>query len=210
MPVAYPASLSASASVTSSSGSCLADLRTEQLLRGPVGTAREPVGQVEPGRVLAGHQGRPGGRADRARGIRLGEPLPPGGQLVEVRGPVELAPVTPEVRPARSSADDQDDVRLILGPATSEAQVREHEPPQNRKPSICHRVFPRNRSRRASASRWIATTPIDPRVILTDALPQFRARGCLGGPARPLASDEDAPPPLMLHQDVSSTVTDFS
>ena len=93
----------------------LAELRPVELLRGPVRPAREPVGQVEPGRVLAGHQGRAGGRADRARGIRLGEAPPPGGQPVEVRGPMELAPVTAEVRPPQVIRDDQDDVRPILG-----------------------------------------------------------------------------------------------
>ncbi len=92
----------------------LADHRPRELLRGEVGPAREPVGQVEARRMPAGHERGPGRRADGTGRIRLREPASSGGELVEVRGPVEPAPVAAEIGPAQVVGHDQDHVGTLL------------------------------------------------------------------------------------------------
>jgi hypothetical protein len=90
----------------------LEELGAQHLLVGPVGPAGQPVGQVQSGRHLARHQGRPRRRTDGAGGVAVGEAQSRGGQAVQVGRPVERAAVTAQVGPAEVVGQDQHDVVL--------------------------------------------------------------------------------------------------
>ena len=91
-------------------GQVLADRRTTQLLGRPVGPPRQPVREVQPRGVLAGHDGGSRRGADRAGRVAVGEPHAPARQGIDVGGLVIRAAVTAEVGPAEVVQDDQHDV----------------------------------------------------------------------------------------------------
>ena len=96
----------------------------------PVLLAADPIREIQPGRVPAGHQAGSGRRADGARRVELGEPRSTGSQIIDVRCLVEAAPVHPRIRPAQVIDDDQHDVgrKLWLGRRTGEQCECEAEP----------------------------------------------------------------------------------
>ena len=75
--------------------------------------AGQPVGEIQTGRVLAGHQSRPGRRADRTSGVRVRQFHSGFGEGVEMRRPVKGAAVTAEVSLTEIVDHDEDDVRLV-------------------------------------------------------------------------------------------------
>jgi hypothetical protein len=84
----------------------------------PVGAA-DPVGDPQPGGVLAGHDAGPGRGADGAGRIGVGEAHPGGGQTVDIRGPVEGTAVDPGIAPAQVVDQDEEDVGGTPVPGTS-------------------------------------------------------------------------------------------
>ena len=86
----------------------------ERLVR-PVGPARKPVGDAEPGRRLAGEQRRAGRRADGGGGVGVGEAQAGFRHRVERGGAVVLAAVAAEVGPAEVVGEDDDDVEALRG-----------------------------------------------------------------------------------------------
>ncbi len=75
------------------------------------GVAGNPVGDVRPRGILAGHDRRAGRRADGAGRIAVGEPHRRRGQAIDVRRLVEVAAGVAEVGPAHVIDQDQHDVR---------------------------------------------------------------------------------------------------
>ena len=74
--------------------------------------AGNPIGDVQPSRILAGHQRGPRRRANGARRVIGREPHAVAGQPVDVRRLVEIAAVAAEVGPTQIVGDDENDVRL--------------------------------------------------------------------------------------------------
>ena len=83
--------------------------------------AGDPVGEVEPGRRLPGHERRTCRRADGAGGVAGREADPGGGEPIDVGRLVKTAPLTAEVESAEIVDKDHDHVggsrRGLVGPA---------------------------------------------------------------------------------------------
>ena len=79
--------------------------------------APQEVGDAGPGRVEAGHQRGPVGRAHRRGGVRLGEAHALAGQRVDGRGLVERVAVAAELVVAEVVDGHHDHVRLAGSPA---------------------------------------------------------------------------------------------
>ena len=83
------------------------DRRHEAAIAGRVQRRFPPDGHMQPRRAFAGHQARPGGRANRRRGIGVGEPHALPGEAVEVGASrarcshSRPGPTSPDRRPAR-------------------------------------------------------------------------------------------------------------
>jgi len=77
---------------------------------------RTPIREMQPRRVLAGHQSRARGRAHRACRVSLGEAQAMLRQLIKVRRLIQIAAVAGEVRPAQVVGQDEDDVEFTIGP----------------------------------------------------------------------------------------------
>ena len=88
----------------------LAELGAIELLAGHILPAWQPIGEMEPGRPLAGHDAGPRRRADRAGSIGLREPHSVGSEAVDVRRFVIRAAVAAQVRPAEVVHQDENDV----------------------------------------------------------------------------------------------------
>ena len=88
----------------------LIDDGTQQFLIGPIGAARQPVGEIEPGRILAGHERGACRRADRTSGVGIGETLALRGEAIEVRRLVILAAVAAEIGPTEIVGEDDNNV----------------------------------------------------------------------------------------------------
>ena len=65
-----------------------------------VGLPGYPVGDVDPYGMTTRHDAGSGGRADWAGGVAISESHARGGQLVDIGGFVESAPICSDVRPA--------------------------------------------------------------------------------------------------------------
>ena len=72
--------------------------------------AGDPVREVQAGGIFAGQQGGPGGGADRAGRVAVGEADAILGQLVDVRRLVELASIAGEIGLSHVVDQDYDDV----------------------------------------------------------------------------------------------------
>ena len=110
--------------------------RLERQVLGPVGdrqlrmrplVAGDPVGEVQPGGILAGQHGGAGRRADGAGGITAGEPHARGREPVDVRRLDNVAPLAGEVLPAQIVDEHHDHVGAhVSGPPGAAG----HEKPQ--------------------------------------------------------------------------------
>lgn len=74
-----------------------------------------PDGHVQPGSVLAGHDGRPSRRADR-HGVRLSEPHALVRQPVQIRCFVQIRAVAGQVGPTQIVSQNEDDVGPLKEP----------------------------------------------------------------------------------------------
>ena len=72
----------------------------------------EKIRDVDPRRILAGHDARARRRTNAARRVSRGEAHPAFRQPVEHRRLVELAAITAEIHPAEIIGQNKDDVRL--------------------------------------------------------------------------------------------------
>ncbi len=72
--------------------------------------AGDPVGEVEPGRGLAGEEGGTGRGADGAGAVGVGEACAVAGEAVEIGRQVKAGAVAAEVGPAEVIDEDDDDV----------------------------------------------------------------------------------------------------
>ena len=79
-------------------------------MRGTVAATGEERGDLQASRTLAGHQGRAGRRADRSRGVGLGETGAFGGKLVQVGRVLILTAEAAEVVDAEVISEEDDEV----------------------------------------------------------------------------------------------------
>ena len=84
-------------------------------LVGPVSAAGEPIGEVQAGRILAGHNARARGRAHGARRVGVGELHALRRHTVEMRRAVKLAAITAEVALPEVINEEEDEVGLRRG-----------------------------------------------------------------------------------------------
>ena len=93
--------------------------------------AGDPVGEVEPGRRLPGHERRTCRRADGAGGVAGREADPGGGEPINVGRGVKTAPLTAEVESAEIVDEDHDHVggsrRGLVGVARERERRSEDE-----------------------------------------------------------------------------------
>ena len=100
----------------------------------------DPVGDVQAGRVPTGEEAGPGGGADGAGRVGLGEPHPRRGQSVDMGRQVEGTPIGAQVPPSQVVDEEEDEVRRSLGDrgvtplsrATSQAQGGKGDPHRTR------------------------------------------------------------------------------
>ena len=94
------------------------------------GVGPEVIQNAHPRRVLAGEKRRTIWRANRGRGVGLGEPQAALGQAIEVRGLVEVIAVTAQLRPAKVVSQNENDVGALGLKGLREGQGKQGtEPP---------------------------------------------------------------------------------
>jgi hypothetical protein len=86
----------------------------EEFGGGPLAPAGNPIGQMEPGGVTAGHQRRPCRRANRAGGVGLREFHTFRSQTVQLRCLMEWMAITAPVAPAEIVDQDDNEIGLAL------------------------------------------------------------------------------------------------
>ena len=89
-------------------------LGAQQPFEGMLPSARQPVRQAQPCRVLAGQQRGPRGRTDVRRRVRIGEAHALLGEGVDVGRVVERAAEDADVTPSHVVDQEEDDVRRSL------------------------------------------------------------------------------------------------
>ena len=90
-------------------------LRVEQGIGWSIGLTRNPVGDVHPHRVLAGHDACPSRAANRTGGVALSKTHAGLGQAIDVGRLVECASVGPDVSPAHVVHKEEQKVGLLGG-----------------------------------------------------------------------------------------------
>ena len=100
----------------------LVNLRILQLLKREFTTTGQPVGEVQPSRILAGHDARASWRAHMAGGISLSEPHSLPRQPVNVWRLVKAAPEAAHIPPTEVIDEKENDVRRPISRASSRGE----------------------------------------------------------------------------------------